>query len=612
MNVFRRFTTYLKPHSGYILLVLLCTGFFVLFSTASYWLAASFVQSLFSSEPIAMDQIGGSELNRWLKNLTAVLLSGDSPTDTLGRAAFLIVVAFFGKNLFAYLQLYFISFVEQRVIKDLRDELFGHILQMDLAFFQTQRQGHLVSAVLSDIETFNQALNRSFTKIIRDPINALVLLILLFAISPKLTITAIIVVPAVGWVVQVVGRFIKRYSARVQDAMGDLTGRFLETVSGIRIIKGFSAENIEKLRFKNIVNQYYRSSLKRERTKRMVIPLTEVVGILIISSLLYVGGELVLINKTIPSGDFIRFLVLLFAFLNPVLSLAGLGTNIQQAEASGERVFAVLDRKPKLLRNPDFPSPAQDFEEISFNNVSFRYDEDLPDVLQNVSFKVAQGEHLAIVGPSGSGKSTLINLVPRFYDATEGSIEINGKSLKDWNLEGLRNLFGIVTQQVILFHNTVAANIAYGREDMKDDLIRSAAKDAFADDFIMALPEGYNTLVGEHGAFLSGGQRQRISIARSLIRDPAIVIFDEATSALDPEAADAINAAVNNLAKGRTVLNVTHRLAGAMAADRIIVLDKGCVIGEGKHSELLESCEVYRTMASQQQLINQDSITQSA
>ncbi len=600
MNVVRRFAGYLKPHAGHIAATLASTMLFVVFSSAAYWLAASFLTALFAGGLQA--PASSSTINDTLKNWTAWLLVGSTPGKTLIRAALAIVLAFFGKNLFGYLQLWYVSFVEQRVIKEIRDELVGHLLRQDLAFFQTERRGHLISAVLNDVEQLNLALNKSFTKLIRDPLNALVLLVLLFAVSWKLTLAALIVVPTVGWTVQALARRIKGHAGSVQELLARLTGQLQETLTGMRIVKAFTTEPFEINRFKTFTGGHYRSALGQERLRRLVIPLNEVVGVIIICAILYGGGELVLVRGSLASEDFIRFLVLLFALLNPLLSLTNLMANIRIAEASGERVFRLLDMAPQLPK-PSQPRPIKHLGDgFRIERLGFRYIPDGPDVLDEITLNIRAGEKLAIVGRSGSGKTTLINLLPRFMDPTRGRILLGGEDLRALDLRQLRSLFGIVTQQVILFHDSIAENIAYGLEQVDRKKIVAAARAAQADGFIRTLPQGYDTLAGEQGSLFSGGQRQRISIARALLRNPRVVILDEATSSLDSESEDAVNAALETLTSGRTVVIVSHRIASVRKADRIVLLDEGHIVDIGTHRQLLRRCTLYKELAAHQRL----------
>lgn len=598
MSVLRRFAGYLRPHAGHIAASLAATMLFVLFSSAAYWLAASFLSALFSGG-LEAPAANGS-LNGLLKQWTAMLLVGDSTQATLIRAAIAIILAFLGKNLFGYLQLWYVSFVEQRVIKELRDELFTHLLGQDLTFFQTRRRGHLISTALSDVEQLNLALNKSFTKLIRDPINAVVLLVLLFAVSWKLTLAAMVIVPALGWTVQALSRGIKRHAGNMQERLARLTGHLQETLSGVRVVKAFTNEPFENQRMREFTARHYRSAISRERLRRLVIPLNEIVGVLIISAILYIGGEQVLVQRALDSEDFIRFLVLLFALLNPLLSLTNLTANVRVAEASGTRVFELLDSVPQLPLPESPVAPDSIGDGLKLEGVQFRYASDLPPVLDGIELAFPLGTHTAIVGRSGSGKTTLLNLLPRFFDPTEGRVTLDGRDLRELDLAALRELFGIVTQQVILFHDTVLENIAYGLEHADEEAVVRAAKAANAHEFISALPQGYHTIVGEQGSLLSGGQRQRISIARALLRNPQVVILDEATSALDPESEEAVGHALEELMRGRTVISVTHRIASVTGADRIVVLEHGQVVDEGKHEQLLKRSSLYRELARQQ------------
>lgn len=579
MNVLRRFLPYVRPHWGHVAASLAATGLFVVCNGAAYWLSASFLAALFQGG--LETGAGGESLNDLLKRATAALLVADTPQGTLLRAAAAIVIAFLGKNLFSYLQLYYVSYVEQRVIKALRDDLFLRLMRQDLAFFQRERRGDLISGVLNDVEQFNLALNKSFTKLIRDPINALVVLVLLFAVSWKLTLAALVVVPVLGSTVQILGRKIKKHAARVQQRIAELTGRLQQMIAGIRVVKAFAAERHERSRFHEITGRHFRSALHQEKLRRLVIPLNEFVGVLIISALLYLGGELVLVRGTMASEDFIRFLVLLFALLTPLLSFASLTANIRLAEASGERVFRLIDSVPTLprAREPVIVNGFRDM--LRFENVTFRYTADAAPALAEIDLAIRRGERVAIVGPSGSGKTTLLNLLPRFFDPTGGQITLDGTDLRELELAGLRRRFGIVTQDVILFHATIAENIAYGMNGATRAQIEAAAEAAHAAGFIEALPRGYDTVVGETGALFSGGQRQRISIARALLREPEIVLLDEATSALDAESEQAVKAALARLTGGRTVVTVTHRVATVRDHERVITLERGRIVADG-------------------------------
>ncbi len=601
MNVLRRFWPYIRPHWWHIALSLVATMLFVVFNGAAYWLSASFLAALFQG---GLETSASSDtLNALLKNATAALLVTDTTQGTLIRAALAIVIAFLGKNLFSYMQLWYISFVEQRVIKTLRDELFSKLMRQDLAFFQRERRGDLISGVLNDVERFNIALNKSFTKLIRDPINAVVVLILLLAVSWKLTLAALIVVPAVGSVVILLGRKIKKHAVRVQERVADLTGRLQEIIAGIRVVKAFTAEPRERDRFHRLTGRHFSSAFSQERYRRLVIPLNELVGVLIISSLLYLGGELVLVRGSMASEDFIRFLVLLFALLTPLLSAGSMLANFRVAEAAGDRVFRLMDSVP-TLPSPVQPKPVGAFkDQLRLDGLNFRYSDNTPSVLSDINLTVQRGERLAIVGRSGSGKSTLLNLLPRFFDPTNGTITLDNTDLREFDPKLLRRLFGIVTQDVILFHTTIAENIAYGLDEATDQQIRDASVAAHAGEFIDTLPDGYNTVVGETGALFSGGQRQRISIARALLRDPEIVLLDEATSALDAESESAIQDALARLTEGRTVITVTHRLAAIKDTPRIVVLEQGQIIDEGRHEDLLRTCDIYRSLAESQGLV---------
>lgn len=601
MKIFLRFAHYLKPYWLHIILVLASTGLFVLFSASAYWLSASFLQTLFTGS-VSNSAGPADSLNSLLKGWTLQLLQGPNQFVTLFRASLAIVLAFVGKNLFSYLQVFFVSYVEQGVIRDIRNQLFKHYLTLDLGFFHENKRGHLVSALLNDIETLNQALNKSFTKAVRDPFSALFVLVLLFAVSWKLTLASLIVVPAVGWTVLVLGKRIKQLAGGVQEALARVTGHFQETVSGIRVVKAFSGEDFERKRIQRLTRNNYSLALARERFRRMVIPVNEFIGVLIISAILYIGGEQILVNKSMDSEDFIRFLVLLFALLQPLLSLGNLTSNIRVAEAAGGRVFNMLDQQPNL-KEADEAEPVVFNHSLLVKNLSFSYNSDSPKILNDINLELKKGEKIALVGKSGSGKSSLLNLIARFYDPDTGSICLDGKDIRNFAIADYRSLFGLVTQQVILFHDTVANNISYGTNGLSRDQIVEAAKSAYAHEFISGLPDGYDTIVGEMGSLFSGGQRQRISIARAFARNPQIILLDEATSSLDSESEQRISAALKQLVEGRTVITVTHRLSTILHLKRILIIENGMLVDSGNHADLIDRNSTYRQLALQQNLL---------
>jgi subfamily B ATP-binding cassette protein MsbA len=421
-------------------------------------------------------------------------------------------------------------------------------------------------------------------------------LVILYNISWKITLIDITVLPITGFAIRKIGMSLKRRSTRVQERIADITTLLQETISGIKVVKAFAMEEYESNKFHKKTGEHFRSIVKQVRMWRLASPLSETIGASIISVVIWYGGNLVLQGGTLNSEDFIRFLVILFALMEPVKSIGELNSDIQISIASGKRTFDILDtprtviEKPNALKKSDFTSG------IVYENVSFSYEQEGKFVLNGINLKVAKNQKIAFVGSSGAGKTTLVNLLPRFYDPTEGTVKIDDVDVKDLSLADLRGLIGIVTQEVILFNDTVANNIAYGMSGYSMDKIEKVAHLANAREFIKNMPKEYNTLIGERGMMLSGGQRQRISIARAILKNPPILIFDEATSSLDSESEFLIQQAIENLMKDRTVFMIAHRLSSIVNSDRIIVLENGKIVDEGTNEELQQRSGRYRQL----------------
>jgi subfamily B ATP-binding cassette protein MsbA len=639
LHLYLRILSYLRPYAGYLTLVLLFNLSFTLFNAMSVWIVAPFIDTLFDSGKPAVEEraagekageVGGEpgleasepeqvagaigrevgeagqesggpakkssilNLNERLKETVGKWLYRENRIDSLKILCIVIFLAFLLKNLSAIAEFYWVSYVEQRVIKDLREEVYEHILWQPLSFFEKHRTGQLISRVTNDIAALNVALNRSFTKVIRDPLVILIFIIILFNISWQLTLLAMIVIPVSGVLIRKIGQSLGRKSRRVQERLADLTTILQESITGMRIIKAFSTEPQENEKFRKKTGEHFQATLKQARLNRLSSPLSETLGVAIMVVVLWVGGELVLAKHLLSSEDFIRFIIVLFSIMAPIKSLGELNNNIQISLASGNRVFEIMDTPITLVEKPGALVKRSFERDIRYEGVFFRYDEPGAWVLEGLDLVIEKNERIALVGGSGTGKTTIVNLLPRFYDVTRGAVRIDGVDVRDVTLASLRGLMGIVTQDVILFNDTVANNIAYGAAGCPMERIERAATLANAYDFIMQLPEGFDAMIGERGMRLSGGERQRISIARAILRDPPIMIFDEATSSLDSESELQIQKAVENLMKDRTVLVIAHRLSSVIRSDRIVLLDGGRVTDQGSHEELLGRSSYYR------------------
>jgi subfamily B ATP-binding cassette protein MsbA len=606
-HLYLRTILYLKPYTRQIIYIVTFNLFFVVFNALSIWMIAPLVNSLFettkvqSEQQVLSDKNAESEisiinLNEWLKQKINKLFQSNNHIASLKILCILIFFTFLLKNMFSFLEMWYVSYVEQRVIKDFRDQVYAHIVWQPLHFFTKYQTGNLISRITNDINSLNYAVNNSFTRIIRDPVVIIIFLIILIDISWQLTLISAIIFPISGIFIQKVGQSLKRKSKRVQEKIADLTSILQETISGIKIVKAFTMETFENDKFKNKTNEHFRNILRQARLNRLSSPLSETLGIGIMVCVLWFGGKYVLSGQSLSSEDFIRFIAVLYSIMQPIKSLNGLNNNIQIALASANRVFKILDT-PNTITDRAGAIEKQILEkDITYEHVYFRYGDGNEWILKKINLTIQKNQKIALVGKSGAGKTTLVNLLPRFYDLETGSIKIDGVDIRDLKLNSLRRLIGIVTQEVILFNDTVANNIAYGMRDFPLEKIEQAAKMANAHHFILNLPESYQTVIGERGLKLSGGQRQRISIARAILKNPPILIFDEATSSLDSESESQIQEAIENLMKDRTVLIIAHRLSSVIKSDKIILMENGIIEDQGSHHELISHSNRYRQL----------------
>ncbi len=604
-QIYRRILSYLRPYIPQIILVLVFNFSFVVFNTLSVWMVAPFINTLFTQpqQVEAPQNPGPSQeapsvlnLNDWLKQKLSRYIIHESRMETLKYLAIVLFLTFLLKNLSWFLEVYWVSFLEERVTLDIRNQLYERLVHQPLQFFENYRVGNLISRILNDVSTLNVAVNRSFTKIIRDPFLVLIFLFLLISISWQLTLVAFIVIPVSGVLIYYIGQSLKRKSRRVQEKIAALTSVLQETINGIKVVKAFSMEPYEVRKFRQKAWDHYKTVLRRVRLDRLSSPLSETLGVGILVSVLWFGGRLVLQGQLLSPEDFIRFIVVLFSMMQPIKSLGDVNNNIQIAVASGQRIFELMDNPPEVREDPRAVSKNTFEQTIEYRNVFFKYPTSEDWVLNNINLAIHKNEKVAFVGSSGAGKTTIVNLLPRFYEVTRGEIRIDNIPIQKIKLKDLRRLMGIVTQDVILFNDTVANNIAYGMPEFSREEIIRAAKLANAYEFIMELPDGFDTLVGERGMRLSGGQRQRISIARAILKNPPILIFDEATSSLDSESEKLIQQAIEHLMADRTVLMIAHRLSSIINADKIVVLENGVIQDIGTHHELLERSPRYRQL----------------
>jgi len=575
---------------------------YVLLNTISIWLTASLINNILSDfnklvgEQFQFASSSSLTLNEKLKYWTNGLILRDTAKDTLQILCVSILIIFILKNVFLYLKNIMLTIVQFRLITELRNKLYIHFHKLSLSFFNQHKSGELTSIVVNDVANMRQALTTSFQRIFVEPINIIAFSVLLFIISWKLALIAITIIPLAGFVIVNISRSIRRKSRRTAVKIAGITNIITETLTSMRVVKAFAMEDYEVGRFTKETKNYYNLIFRRARLRSLAPPITEIMGVFIGVALLWVGGTEVLSAQGLTSEDFIRFILIMFSALQPIRSLSNVFAEIQVGAASAERVFGILDTEPAILDSDEVIEDVAFNESVTFDHVFFQYDDGDVQVLQDISFSLNKGSVVALVGVSGAGKSTTADLIPRFFEPTEGAVQLDGVDIRKFKTRALRQLMGIVTQETILFNDTISGNIAYGKQDIPIERIRKAAAAANALEFIDKLPEGFDTIIGEKGVRLSGGQRQRLAIARALFKDPPILILDEATSSLDIESEKKVQEAMDRLMKDRTVLVIAHRLSTIVNADNIIVLDGGKIVETGTHEQLLGQNGIYKNL----------------
>lgn len=600
--MYARVLALVKPYWYFVVFSVVASAFYVFFNSVAVWVTASLINNILTdfatalNNQLALENSAVRTVNETLKMWTNRLVLRETPIDTLMALCVVIFVIFLLKNLFLYIKDVLMGIVQFHVIRDLRNKMFDHLTGLSMSFFDRTHSGELTSIVLNDVNAIRRSLSASFHKLFVEPINILTFGVLLFLINWKLTLIAGLILPVAGILITMVGRSLRRKAMRSSKQISGIVSILQETLSGMRIVKAFVTERLERRRFRRETARHYRLLRRQFGLRYASTPVTEVMGVTMGVLLLWFGGSEVLLHQTMDPEDFIRFILLLFAILNPIKSLNTVNQDIQTAMASAQRVFSILDT-PRTIVEPEDAVDVTEFKRaIKFEDVSFSYDGGTGKVINHVSFEIKKGDMVAVVGESGSGKSTIADLIPRFYDVQDGVITLDGIDIRRIKLKSLRHLIGVVPQETILFNDTIESNISYGESDTDFERIREAAVAANALDFIQDQPEGFETVIGDRGVMLSGGQRQRIAIARSLLKNPPILILDEATSSLDTESEKKVQEAVDRLMRARTVFVIAHRLSTVVSADRIIVLKKGQVVESGGHEELLERNGYYKTL----------------
>jgi ATP-binding cassette, subfamily B, bacterial MsbA len=532
-----------------------------------------------------VDRSAGSFLRWW----------NEDPSEKWRKVLLAFLFVFIIRAFASFFAEYAFQKVGLNTVRDLRNELYERIINQSHSFFSERPTGEMVSRVVSDADAIQAAVSTRMGDLFQESITLFGLLLFVFVMNTELAILSLIVAPVIILPVVQFGRRLRGTTHRSQERMADIATQLEETIRGVRIVKAFTMESFEIGRFKQATQRHLRANLKAQRIQAATSPVLELLaGVCTLLLLLYAHRRIT--NGTLTLGEFVSFVGALAMMYAPIKKLNKVNLSLNAALSAAERVFRMLDVDNPVKEKPAAETLRSVGEGVKYENVTFTYGREGDPVLANINIDVHPGEIVALVGGSGAGKSTFVNLLPRFYDVTSGRITVAGRDVRDVTLPSLRGLMGFVTQEVVLFNDTVRNNIAYGRTDAEEAKVIAAAKAAHAHDFITALPQGYDTVIGESGVLLSGGQRQRLAIARALFKDPPILVLDEATSALDTESERLVQQALNNLMRGRTTLVIAHRLSTIRSADKIVVLDKGAIVESGRHEELLARKGVYRRL----------------
>ena len=601
MTIYLRLLGYVRPYRMRLIVAFACMGVYALTSMFSISAVSPFLQLLFARPGGHVAGTPGPELRGvpWMPHALRVqleqMLLDPRPMVGLERVCLLIRGVLLIKNVADYLQAFLMVSIEQSVMRDLRSALYAHLQRLSLSYFHGQRAGRLISRITNDVEYLRASIAASLSNLVKDGLTLLGLLLVVFAASWRLALISMLILPPAGLLLAWIGHKMRKRSGQAQERMGELTGIVQETVTGARVVKAFGMEAAEQRRFDAMNQAYFRSFVHLRRVSAAAAPVSEYAVVLVAVIMLWLGGREIFVTHTLEAQTFVMFIVALLATISPIKTLSEVNNNVQQGVAAAGRVFEVMDHTPEIADREGARPLAPFRSAVRYEHVSFSYEPDRP-VLRDVSFEMRRGEVVALVGSSGAGKSTAMDLLARFYDPGAGRLTFDGVDLRDATVASLRAQLGIVTQETILFHDTVHNNIVYGSPRASAPEVREAARSARALEFIERLPLGFDTVIGERGAKLSGGERQRLAIARALLRNPPILLLDEATSSLDTESERLVQDALERLMRERTVLVIAHRLSTVQHADRILVMDRGAIVATGTHAELLDRDGVYRRL----------------
>tara|TARA_R110002012_G_scaffold322033_1_gene553996 strand:+ start:5788 stop:7611 length:1824 start_codon:yes stop_codon:yes gene_type:complete len=606
MEYYKKILRFAKPYANYGYLNIFFNVLYALFSALSFAALIPMLDVLFNktekvfTAPVYTDIAHIKDYLQAYINYRVTAYSGDDEMKGLVLVIGLVLILFLLKNFFNYLAMYFITFLRNGVLKDIRNKMYEKITELPLSFYSEKRKGDVIARITSDVLEIQHSFLSVLELIVREPLTILFTIVIMFGLSAKLTFFVFIFIPIAGLIISSIGKTLKKKSDNVQREQGEFLSITEETLGGLKVIKAFNAESRFNTAFKNSTNRFFKFSNLLLNRQNLASPTGEFLGILVIGVLLWFGGKMVLIENTLDASSFIAYMGLAYNILTPAKAISKASYGVKKGNAAAERVLEILETENTITEKENAISKSNFETGVELKNISFKYEDEY--VLKNFNLTVPKGHTVALVGQSGSGKSTIANLVTRFYDVTTGEILIDSINIKDFKKDSLRGLLGLVSQDSILFNDTVKNNISLGKENATEEEITAAAKIANAHDFITELPDGYDTNIGDSGNKLSGGQKQRLSIARAVLKNPPIMILDEATSALDTESERLVQDALEKMMRNRTSIVIAHRLSTIQNANTIVVLQKGEIVEQGSHAELLAANGVYKKLVTMQSL----------
>lgn len=596
--------SYLKDFKLQVVQFCITTLLAVVFGLFSFTMLAPVLQVLFGTgtTPVADSKAkGGLNIAGYITQWINDFVAQHDKLTSLTYIVITVVVFTILKNLFIYLSLNILNPIRYAVLRKLRDDMFTKILSLPIGFFTEERKADLISRMTNDINEIEVSIMNVLESFIREPLTIIFVLVSMILISPQLTVFLVLFLPIAGFVIGRIGKSLKKPSNLAQEYLGSILGIIDETIAGMRVVKAFNAERHQQLKFRETNNTLFRVRKQISRRKELGSPMSETMGVIVVCMILWYGGKLIFSGQSSLTGPFfLTYIGLFYMIINPIKNLSTALNNVQKGAAALDRIEHLLNADNTITDKPDAKSISTFSQSIELKDVRFAYGDKV--ILDNINLTIQKGKTIALVGPSGAGKSTLADLIPRFHDVTAGEILIDGINVKDYKLFDLRKQMGVVSQEPILFNDTIYNNITLGTGGASAEQVQEAARIANAHNFIIQKPNGYETIVGDRGAKLSGGERQRVTIARAVLKNPPILILDEATSSLDTESERIVQDAINTLMKNRTCVVIAHRLSTVQHADEIIVLEKGKIMERGTHNELIAKNGLYKKLVDMQQV----------